>query len=224
MQVLDGHSTARRFFTNENARSYEDIVKFATLFQDAAWKTAISKITAGFDSVLDLACGTGLLSSAIELVNPRTIHGLDLTYSYLEKYNCKFPRCSVQATAESVPFKENSFDAVVSSYLAKYVNSLEVVKEGLRVLRPGGILVFHDFTRPKNGLVLKIWRTYLGLLYNLAPLTKSWRIVFDELESVISQSNWAVQIGEAMAFCGCREITVKHVTFGTACIISGKKP
>ena len=53
-----------------------------------------------------------------------------------------------QASASSLPYDENSFDLVLSNLVFHEVkdskNKRELVKEALRVLKPGGRFVFQD--------------------------------------------------------------------------------
>ena len=86
-----------------------------------------------------------------------------------------------QGTAEVLPYRSESFDAVVSSYLAKYVDIYEVINECWRVLRPGGVVVFHDFTYPSN-LISGLWSRYFALLRLAGRFVTSWKVVFGELD------------------------------------------
>jgi demethylmenaquinone methyltransferase/2-methoxy-6-polyprenyl-1,4-benzoquinol methylase len=84
-----GHLIATRFFSSRNASSYDRIVKLTTFCQDTSWKKEMMRfMDAKNKLILDLACGTGILSSFIhsESANSRII-GTDLTFEYyLVKY------------------------------------------------------------------------------------------------------------------------------------------
>lgn len=70
-----------------------------------------------------------------------------------------------QGVGEKIPFKKNTFDAVVSLYALEHVNNVEkVIKESLRVLKPGGYLYmivpnYGSFWEGHYGIV---WIPYLS--------------------------------------------------------------
>lgn len=102
--------------------------------------------------ILDVACGPGSLTHDIALTFPRArITALDLSFPYLkeaQKRLRKFPRVSfLQGNAEEIPFKEKRFDAVTCSFLfheLPHKTRQQVLKECLRVLKPGGVLSLVD--------------------------------------------------------------------------------
>ena len=89
-----------------------------------------------------------------------------------------------QGTAEVLPYRNESFEAVASSYLAKYVDIKRVVDECWRVLRPGGGIVFHDFTYP-SGLMRNLWNAHFAILRLAGRFVTSWRMVFEQLDNLI---------------------------------------
>jgi len=222
MLVHGGHVAARRFFTSANAGSYGTVVRIATLGRDFAWKREIIKSILGRKSVLELACGTGILSSILT-ESGKSVTGIDLSFEYLRTARSKVEFGSVQGTAEMLPYRDGSFDAVASSYLAKYVDVNGVIEEGWRVLRPGGRIVFHDFTFP-DGIMRGLWITYFDILRLTGRFIASWRTVFNQLDLVIRDSKWVDQTMDALEMKGFRDIACKYYTAGTAAIVSAEKP
>jgi demethylmenaquinone methyltransferase/2-methoxy-6-polyprenyl-1,4-benzoquinol methylase len=198
-------------------------VGITTFGRDAAWKKEIMKAVTAEGPVLDLACGTGILTSLL-LKSGRKVAGLDLTHDYLQIANEKTGQVFAQGTAEVLPYRDGTFDAVVSSYLAKYADMNLVVGECWRVLRPDGIAVFHDFTCP-TGAMRGLWDAYFAIL-RLAGrgIAKSWSPVFDGLDGVICRSQWAEQTVNAMQKRGFQDVTLRRLTAGTAAIVAGRKP
>lgn len=223
MLVHGGHASARRFFTPHTAPSYDAVVATATFGCDVAWKRrVVGRVGPGHPRVLDLACGTGILSSMLK-AEGKQVAGLDLTFDYLRLAAMKMEPVFVQGNAEMLPYRDGVFDATVSSYLAKYVDADLLAEECWRVLASGGIAVFHDFTCPK-GAIRRLWGAYFSLLRLAGRFSKSWKPVFDDLDSVICESGWTSKVISAMKKRGFANIKCNHHTFGTAAIVEGTKP
>jgi demethylmenaquinone methyltransferase / 2-methoxy-6-polyprenyl-1,4-benzoquinol methylase len=248
LQIHDGHRTASRFFTSINASSYDAVVRITTFGQDYIWKKRILDVidkhhlschcyysslrfSTGPHMCLDLASGTGILSSLIKrcgskgIRGQRMVVGLDLTFDYLQvaKKKCSTGELT-NGTAEFLPYREESFDSVTSSYLAKYVDVERVVNECWRVLKHNGVLVFHDFTYPSNLLARNFWNAYFMILRCASKMIISWAPVFQELDQVVKMSNWPGQIIKALEDKGFKNISFTLHTMNTAAIVSANKP
>jgi demethylmenaquinone methyltransferase/2-methoxy-6-polyprenyl-1,4-benzoquinol methylase len=222
MLVHEGHASANRFFTPANAGSYDSLVRLATFGRDSAWKREIVKAIGNRNSVLELACGTGILSSMLA-GSGKSVTGVDLTFEYLRASKRKVSIDVAQGTAEVLPCRDESFDAVASSYLAKYVDIKLQAQECWRVLRPGGVAVFHDFTYPK-GVMLGLWNAHFALLRLAGRAATSWKAVFEQLDGVIKNSGWVDRTAAALYDNGFRNVDCKYYTAGTAAIVSAEKP
>lgn len=220
-----GHAYAEKFFNSATASSYGSVVRAATFGRDAAWKRRIVDIAAPEGKkVLDLACGTGILSSMVAGRQAAFVAGLDLAFEYLAR-NSAAAGSAVQGTAEVLPYRDGAFDAVVSSYLAKYVDVRMVLGECWRVLRSGGTVVMHDFACPSGAAMRALWDAHFALLRFLGNFVfKPWKPVFDDLDRVICQSRWAEQAVAAMQEIGFTDVSCKRYTLGTAAIVAGRKP
>ncbi len=251
-QLHDEHRWASRFFTSMNASSYDAVVRCATFGQDYIWKKQIldlidkhllsslpsssssSSLSSGVlqsHMCLDLASGTGILSSLIERRGnqkegrPRNVVGLDFTFDYLQIAKKKFNTGKLtNGTAQLLPYREQSFDSITSSYLAKYVDIERVVSECWRVLKHGGVVVFHDFTYPSNSWARTLWKGYFRILRSAAKTISSWAPVFQELDQVIKMSNWPGQTIQALEGTGFKNISFRFHTIKTSAIVSAEKP
>lgn len=223
MLLHEGHAAARDFFTPANASSYDTVANYTTFGQDKAWKRQIVNRVQSCHCVLELACGTGILSSMLSLPD-RSVVGLDLTYDYLVASKRRIAARVAQGTAELLPYRDAQFDAVVSSYLAKYVDVRLVAQECLRILQPGGIAVFHDFAYPSNRMMRALWKGYFRILRLAGVFAPTWRSVFDNLSDFIQNSRWEARTMEALETAGFRNIKLRYYTAGTAAVISAEKP
>ena len=81
MDMAMGVKLAQSFFNN-NSGSYDRLVKLATLGQDLNWKKKLVEKVPNGSLVLELACGTGILTSLLKQNNNK-VYGIDLTFEYL---------------------------------------------------------------------------------------------------------------------------------------------
>lgn len=117
----------------------------------------IKKINPNSDIVLDVACSFGYLSSKLSNVSKDVI-GIDVSLHALMKANEKYKKENItfiSGSAESIPFKDKTFDAVI---LCDGLNGMDLtgihrdsaVKESLRVLKENGFTIFTDYLKPNQ--------------------------------------------------------------------------
>jgi len=84
--------------------------------------------------VLDLGCGTGFVSSCLP-EGCRSV-GLDISEGMLGRYASHFG-FAVLGDAEHLPFKDGSFDYVLSNFSLHWTDLRRSVREAVRVARRG---------------------------------------------------------------------------------------
>ena len=83
MSINSPKSLVLKFFTNTSG-SYDKVVHWATFGRDGIWKKEILNKICG-KSILDLACGTGILTRKIAQRFPYAdVIGVDMSTSYLD--------------------------------------------------------------------------------------------------------------------------------------------
>ena len=123
-------------------------------------------------SVLELACGTGIVTRRLrDRLGPTArLVATDLNEAMLGYAGMKFsPEDAVewkQADATELPFANQSFDAVVSQFgLMFFPDKERAVRETFRVLKPGGTLIFsvwdaierNDLPHIAHGIISKFF-------------------------------------------------------------------
>ncbi|HET9028717.1 MAG TPA: class I SAM-dependent methyltransferase [Candidatus Aquilonibacter sp.] len=90
--------------------------------------------------VLDVGCGTGLASAPL-IGWGYPVTGIDPSEPMLAHAKRRFPTAEwVVGTAEALPFKDGSFDAVISAQTMHRVDRAAAMKEVFRVVRKGGLV------------------------------------------------------------------------------------
>lgn len=194
MLVIESPKSLVPKFFNKTATTYDRIVAWATFGKDRYWKKEILKQIPEASSFLDLACGTGILTRSIADRFPNAkIIGADITERYLDvaKENSKHYKniTYLQQDAEQLNLGMK-FDCITSSYVPKYCNPEILVKACMDHLKPGGKIIFHDFTYPTNKLVRRFWDSYFVLLHLIGFFVPSWKEAFVELPKLIRSSTW----------------------------------
>ena len=130
--------------TSEAALGYEQCFVPAIFDQWPPRLIEAAGIAAGH-KVLEVGCGTGVLArEVIKRVGPDGgVTGLDVSESMLGVARGICPDVDFrQGNAMDLPFEDESFDAVIASFMLMFVPEPELaVREMWRVLRPGGRLV-----------------------------------------------------------------------------------
>ena len=114
--------------------------------------------------VLDVACGPGLTTQcALELAGPTGyVVGLDPSSGMLREARKAPCRNLVQGIGEELPFPDGSFDFLSMGYALRHVSDLRVAfREYRRVLRPGGIVLLLEISRPRSTTLLTLSRFYI---------------------------------------------------------------
>ncbi|MFJ7077038.1 class I SAM-dependent methyltransferase [Streptomyces sp. NPDC098781] len=112
----------------------------------AAARAVLGLLPDGTRSLLDVACGTGIVTRRLAAGRDAlTVTGVDLAPAMVRHAAARMPGAVVLADGRRLPFRGGRFDAVSSVWLLHLVPTAEdvrtVVGECARVLRPGGVYV-----------------------------------------------------------------------------------
>jgi ubiquinone/menaquinone biosynthesis C-methylase UbiE len=137
---------------------YDPIVKL--LGGDRARRALVDQAhIRSIDRVLEIGCGTGTLVTLIKRLYPDvTVVGLDPDPKALARARRKAQRAAVsiqfdQGFSHDLPYNDNSFDRVFSSFMFHHLDSevkLKTLCEVRRVVKPGGCLHLLDFGGSKS--------------------------------------------------------------------------
>ncbi|RMF29557.1 MAG: methyltransferase domain-containing protein, partial [Candidatus Nitrosothermus koennekii] len=99
------YELVKKFFL-KTSLSYDKIVAITTFNMDKRWKEHMLSLIPENNRCLDLACGTGILTSMLKRKS-RDVIGLDIIYNSLIIAKVKGNEV-LQGAAEYLPFKDNS--------------------------------------------------------------------------------------------------------------------
>lgn len=100
--------------------------------------------TDGFERVLEVGTGEGQVARAVAAAHGGTVVGIDPTRNQIDEAIRRGGGVEYhRAGAESLPFDDAEFDAVVCCLVFEHIDAVdEAIAEVARVLRPGGRFVF----------------------------------------------------------------------------------
>ena len=221
---------ARRIFSGIGA-TYERAGAVLSFGQDARWRARLvdSVRAAPGDVVLDVATGTGLVARAVSERYGCDVVGLDRSGDMLSAAvarNGHIPL--VRARAESLPFRDDSFDHLTFTYLLRYVDDpAATMRELARVVKPGGRIVALDFGVPTNPLIRAPWRVYttIGLPIVGRAISDRWSSVGAFLRGSIERFDreHGADVERDWTDAGLREIRVERMSFGAGVVMSAVK-
>ncbi len=189
-------------------------------------------------SVLDIACGTG--DSAISLFKCGfEVTGIDISKNMLEiavKKNSKLIERKnekktvsvpnyILAGAESIPFPDNSFEAVTISFgIRNFNNRDKCLEEIYRVIKPGGSLAVLEFAKPKNRVIRWGYNLYFNnILPWIGGIVSKNRAAYKYLANSVEQFPMFEEFANEISRAGFKDCRYKKYSLGIAVLYTGKK-
>jgi len=217
------------FFSNTGA-TYDRVVSLFTFGIDRLWKKKIVQKLTAPKRILDLACGTGILTMMLAKRYPESeIVAVDISPGYLEvswrkAFKNKVKNISfILSTAEDYK-SVNRFDAVTASYLPKYAKLDLLVRNLSQMINPGGLLLFHDFTYPKKMFLQRLFAGYFKIVPVIGGwFFPEWKSVLRELPDLIQEATWVKELTILLGREGFDQIKVESLTMEGSAIVSARK-
>jgi demethylmenaquinone methyltransferase/2-methoxy-6-polyprenyl-1,4-benzoquinol methylase len=214
--------------------SYDRYARLLSFGQDPGWRRfLVSCVPAGpGDTVLDLATGTGAV--ALELVRQKgcSVVGVDQSPEMLAEARRRIGTARVrlvEASAEELPFEDESFDGLTAAYLLRYLGDLPAGLRGLaRVLRPGATASLLDFGVPPGQASRALWNLYVdvGLPTLGRVISPGWHEVGHFLGGSIREfdERWPVpRLVAALSEAGFEDVQAKRLSLGGCTVLWGRR-
>lgn len=164
--------------------------------------------------MLDVCCGTGTLSIMIaEKVGLKgAVVGVDLSHNMIKTAKQKGKNSNVEfvlATAELLPFKENTFNKVLCSlglHEMTKTGRRNTLKEIQKTLKRNGILNVCDGNLPKNPFVRFVYKIALKVVeeetaYNLIFKGNLWREIRESGFKITEHKTYFLDVLQMISAC-----------------------
>jgi demethylmenaquinone methyltransferase/2-methoxy-6-polyprenyl-1,4-benzoquinol methylase len=201
---------------------------------DLKWRKKVLQIVANKnpETILDIATGTGDLAILMTKTNAKKIIGLDISAGMLDVGRTKINELKlnhkidmVLGDSESMPFEDNTFDAITVAFGVRNFETLEKgLSEILRVLKPNGIFVILETSVPEK---TPFKQGYAFYTKNILPLIGKIFSKDNNAYGYLQESAANFPYGEALnnilRKIGFIDIAAMPQTFGVATIYSASK-
>lgn len=140
--------------------------------------------------LLEVACNNGLNLSILAKQNPEAkFYGIDLDAKLIEEANEKFKKEGIKnvevkkANAIKLPYEDETFDYIINEAMLTMlpdVTKEKALKEYMRVLKKGGLVLTHDVAiiTHENEVKKKLSE---GININVSPMTiANWKKLFEK--------------------------------------------
>lgn len=210
------------------AHRYDLMNRLMTGGQDIRWRKQVIKLArlTPNASLLDLGTGTGDLAREALLQQPQAkVTAADFTVEMMRVGKKSGSLQFSAADALNLPFKDTTFDAVVSGFLMRNVTDIQqALKEQYRTLKPGGRIVILDTTRPKKNLLSPfIWIHMHFIIPTVGGLLSGERDAYNYLPDTTENFLTAEQLAARMIAVGFKKVDFKRLMFGTIGMHWGEK-
>lgn len=210
------------------AHRYDVMNRLMTGGMDVRWRKEVISLTKirPHGSILDLGTGTGDLAREALTQYPKArVTAADFTLEMMRVGKKSGPLNFSSADALNLPFKDKTFDAVVSGFLMRNVTDVQVaLQEQYRVLKPGGRIVVLDTTKPKKNLLSPFIKFHMHVIIpTIGGLLSGMRDAYEYLPDSTEGFLTAEELLIRMAAVGFRRVQFKRLMFGTIAIHWGEK-
>lgn len=233
----DGRQQLVQNIFNRIAARYDFLNRVISFRCDTSWrKKAVRALALGGSRavVLDLGSGTGDLAlTAAKEIPEAKIVGLDFSLEMLRFAQEKKRRAAagdrtffVLGSALEPPFKEETFDAVMTAFVLRNITDLNLFfRHAYRLLRPGGKIVSLDMFPPSR---LPFSFFYSFYFYRMVPwigtVLAQDRGAYQYLSDSVKSFNPPETIAELIRQTGFKEIKIQKFMSGAVCLHLGEKP
>jgi demethylmenaquinone methyltransferase/2-methoxy-6-polyprenyl-1,4-benzoquinol methylase len=212
--------------------TYDRYAALLSFGQDPRWRRfLVTSMKAGpGDTVLDVATGTGAVARELIRQKGCAVVGVDASPDMLAEARRRLgPDVRlVEASAERLPFPDESFDGLTFTYLLRYVDDPSAtLRELVRVVRPGGTVASLEFALPR-GVWRLLWELYVRTLLPAAgrAISPGWGRVGTFLGPSIRDLYRRIpeeRLLELWRAAGIADVHSRRLSLGGGIVVWGRK-
>ncbi|HUS87665.1 MAG TPA: bifunctional demethylmenaquinone methyltransferase/2-methoxy-6-polyprenyl-1,4-benzoquinol methylase UbiE [Bacteroidales bacterium] len=214
---------------------YDFLNHFLSFGTDFFWRRkAINEIGKRIDpaTILDVATGTCDLAITALRLSPESVCAVDFSQRMLEEGRKKIHRKKLEkkidlviADSEDLPFDDSTFDvAMVAFGVRNFENPGKGLGEMYRVIKPGGVVMVLEFSRPSNFPFRYVYNFYFHrILPVLGNLFSEGRNAYRYLPESVSKFPEGDDFIDLMREIGFTDLSKRSLTGGVATIYTGNK-
>ena len=218
---------------DEIAQKYDQFNDLITFGMHRHWKKFVVRQTGlcPEEHCLDLCCGTGDITREVLRQHPSCkVTGLDFSQEMLNIAKSKSSKNSgiqyLLGDAMEIPFPDANFDAVTIGYGLRNVPNLSgCLREILRVLKPGGVLVSLDVGKVRLPVIAELNNFYI---FRIVPLIGNWLMPDQEMFQYLPYSSLEYPNQELlkglMFEAGFQQVEIHDFVFGASTVHVSCKP
>lgn len=220
-------------FDNISGR-YDFLNHFLSLGIDKLWRKKAVKILKPFKPkvLMDMATGTGDFAIEALKLTPERIVGVDLSNGMLEVGRKKMVKRKVnhiiemvQGDSENLSFEDNTFDAYTVGFGVRNFQNLDAgLTEMLRVLKPKGVGLILEFSKPKKFPVKQYFKFHSNyIIPTFGRMISKDRAAYSYLPESVAAFPEGQAFVDIMTSVGYKDVKSKIVGGGIATIYYGIK-
>lgn len=216
------------------SHSYDFLNHFFSLGIDKLWRKKSVRLMKAVapKQILDVATGTGDFAFEALKLNPEKVTGLDISKGMLKVGREKIAKRKeesrmqfVHGDSESMPFPDNTFDAVTVGFGVRNFQDLEAgLREMHRVLAKDGMAVVLEFSKPKRFPMKQLYFAYFRFVMPLLgkAISKD-KSAYNYLPESVMAFPEGQDFEDILADAGYRDTRRYPVTGGIATIYTARK-
>ena len=182
--------------------------------------------------ILDLATGTGDFAFEAMALNPDKVIGMDISEGMLDMGRVKVKKRGLldkielkYGDSENLPLETETIDAITIGFGVRNFETLEKgLGDMLRVLKPGGIAVILEFSKPKSFPIKQIYNFYFkNIMPGLGKLVSKDSSAYTYLPESVQAFPEGEDFLNILSKVGYKEVKQHRLTGGIATIYLGRK-
>lgn len=216
------------------ASRYDLLNRVLSFRIDVLWRREVIRILSRFKPlrILDVATGTADLAIALNSLQPEKIVGLDLSAQMLavgqDKVNSRHLQQKIQLVkgdSESLPFENDSFDAVTVAFGVRNFENLQTgLDEIFRVLKPEAPFVILEFSKVKTFPVKQFYQIYFRYITPfVGKLISRDKKAYTYLPNSVAVFPEGEELCVILRQTGFKKVECKPLSFGIASIYFAQK-